>query len=363
MQQTTERRETVRILILTAALNGGSTTAAEALAEQLKKLNIEWEILDALTFFAEKDARARIPARYAKACLKADRKQERLLSELAVKGVARLQEKLLAEPFEVILSTHVFASMVVAHAKAKFSFVTPHYFVATDYVCPPGMTEITLDGCFLAHGMLYGDFVRSAITAEKLLASGIPLPVRFYETVEQKAARAELELPLDGSVLLLNCTGQSDRRTQKRVEILLGALPNDCHTVVLCGNNEALANALSEKEGARLTVVRETRWMHLYLSASDVYLTPPVGLSVAQGMAKRVPTVLICGALRGYERSNSAFLLAQGVADLSTTPRRAAEAAIALLNSPETVAARKDVMESIMPPVAADQICRFILRH
>lgn len=353
----------MRILILTAALNGGSSTAADALAEQLEKLNIGCEILDVLSLFPEKDARVRIPKRYARACVKEDHKQEHLLSQLSIRGAAPLHEKLLAEPFDVIISTHVFASMTVTWARQKFGVATPHYFVATDYTCPPGVSEITVDGCFLAHGMLYGDFVRSAVTAEKLLASGIPLPAHFYEALEKKAARESLDLPIDRRLILLNCAGTVDRKTSKRVERFLELLPEDCFVVVLCGKNEELANRLLRLEGDRLNVERETRRMHLYLSAADVYLTPPVGLSVAEGMAKRVPTVLIHGALRGYERSNSTFLTAQGVADFALTPRHAAEATVALLSSDDLVASRREAMENIMPPVAADQICRYILKH
>lgn len=354
----------MKVLILTAALNGGNKHAAEALAEQFEKQNVGCEILDALTFFSEKDARVRIPARYAKVCRKKDRRQGRSLSELAQKGAASLQEKLLSESFGAIVSIHVFASMTVTQAKKKYSFAIPHYFVSTDYTCPPGVHEISPDGCFLAHGMLYGEFVRSAVPAEKMLASGVPLPARFYETVEKNEARRALEIPEEGTLILLNCTGVVDRGTFKRVEALSALLPSNARLTVLCGRNEALADRLSEMEGDRLTVERETQRLHLYLSAADVYLTPPVGLLVAEGMAKRVPIVLVGGALRGYERSNAAFLAQQGVAEgLNKAPSRAAKEVAELLSHPELAETRREAMDGIMPPIAADQICRYILKH
>lgn len=354
----------MKILLLTAALNGGNATAAEALAEQLERLNIGFEILDVMTLFSEKEATVKIPACYAKACRKSNRKQERRLSDLAQKGAAPLRERLLSDPFEAIVSVHVFASMTVTQAKRKYGITIPHYFVSTDYTCPPGVREISPDGCLPAHGLLYGEFVRSAITAEKMLACGIPLPARFYEKVDKLDARRALELPEQGKLILINCSGAEDRKTPRRVLELAALLPSDATIVVLCGKNEALAKRLSSLGKNRLTVERETHRLHLYLSATDLYLTHPIGLSVAEGMAKRIPLIPIGGALRGYERSNTAFLSQQGICgDLMQTPKRAAEAANVLLSHPEQVAAHLEAMDGIMPPVAAEQICRYILKH
>ena len=352
----------MRVLILWAELNGERQTVATALAEQFSKMNIECEIAEVCSFFGGRDAHTKLSKCYAKACASKSGRFAKDLEELCGRGAEELQIKLQAEGFDTVVCTHVVAALTQAQVKLKFNNAAPYYSVSTDYTWLPALSEVHADGYFVGHGWLYGAFIRCNIQADRLHASGIPLPASFYQSSDRAKARRVLGLSEDGSVVLVNCMGSLHRRAYKNIRALTSRLPKEITTVVLCGENETFMEQLRQIQTERLVAVGNVQSIEPYLSAADVYITPPVGIWVAEAMAKRVPT-LLKGSLRGYETRNAAFLVDHGVTQLTKAPEQAVERVLALLKNPKNSEALQEAMDSIMPPIAAEHICRYILKR
>ena len=186
----------MRVLILSANTGGGHHSSALALAEQFKVMRMDCEIADALSMISEKASEficwghsyvyRKLPRLFGTAYRFEERHTPKRIYDYFAKGAVMLQEKLLSERFDAVISVHVFAGMMMTEVRRRFHNPIPHYFVATDYTCSPGVGSLEADGFFIPHRRLFCEFVRAMIPADKLYATGIPLRPGFCEEVEQR---------------------------------------------------------------------------------------------------------------------------------------------------------------------------------
>ena len=81
-----------------------------------------------------------------------------------------------------------------------------------------------------------------------------------------------------------------------------------------------------------------------------------------EAVAKRLPMVFV-DAVPGCETRNFDFLTSQGVAAGAKNRRRAIAQTIDLLQKEELSRAQAQAMEAFLPPSAAEQICKLILKR
>ena len=360
----------MRILILSENTCGGNSSAALALEEQLHKMNVSCEIFDALSLLPEKMPHLvrcghtyvsrRLP--FGRPRRYDEQQSPRKTYEYCAKGAAALQEKLISEPFDAVISVHVLAALMMTEVKRAYGNIIPTYFIATDYACSPGVSKINADEYFIPHRMLLGDFVRAMIPANKLYATGIPVMNEFYSQIDRVEARRMLEIPEEGRLLLISCGSSGLGRMEKYAPELYDRLPDDVHTVVLCGKNQELYNDLSRFNSRRFTAVDYTDRIATYMSAADLYLTKPGGLMTTEALAKGLPMVFV-DAVPGCETKNYKFLVQNGVAEGGKSWAQAMEQAIRLLSKPTALEELRGRMEGFLPSTAAEQICKHVLKR
>jgi processive 1,2-diacylglycerol beta-glucosyltransferase len=111
-----------------------------------------------------------------------------------------------------------------------------------------------------------------------------------------------------------------------RIETLLDSLRSvrpPVQILAMCGRNEELKAKLdsipSDKGGARVVAVGYTRDMDEYMSASDLIVGKPGGLTTCEALAKGLVFV-IANPIPGQEERNSDHLLERGCAIRSNNP-------------------------------------------
>ncbi len=111
-----------------------------------------------------------------------------------------------------------------------------------------------------------------------------------------------------------------------RIETLLDALRSidpPIQILAMCGRNEELKAKLdgepTNKDGARVIAVGYTRDMDEYMSASDLIVGKPGGLTTCEALAKGLVFV-IANPIPGQEERNSDHLLERGCAIRSNNP-------------------------------------------
>ena len=359
----------MRVLILSADTGGGHRSTAEALAEQFAKMNIDCEIADALSMISEKVSGfiswghsyvyRKLPRLFGTAYRFEERHPPRQIYDYFAKGSVLLQEKLLSERFDAVISVHVFAGMMMTEARRRFENPIPHFFVATDYTCSPGVSSLEAEGFFIPHRMLFCEFVRGMLPADKLYATGIPLRSAFRRPMERREARRRLGLREEGSVVLLCCGSMGCGKLDRHALELANRLTYDTTLVILCGNNQALAEDLGRFSSKTFRVEGFTRDVPLYMSAADLTLTKPGGLMTTEAIAMRLPMVLI-DAVPGCETRNYDFLVQQGVAEGGKNWKQAISKVEKLLANPALLEQQREQMEKFSPVVASEQICRCV---
>lgn len=363
----------MRVLILSANTGGGHNSTARALVEQLEKLNIEYEIADTLAFISEKVSDfiswghsyvyRKHPRLFGFGYRFEEKHPPRFIYEQCAKGSDALQKKLVSGNYDAVICVHVFSGMMINEVRERFSNHIPAFFIATDYTCSPGVSEQKLDGYFIPHRMLLGEFVRNGdIPADKLHTTGIPIGSRFYEREDKASARRALNLPEDGKIVVLTCGSMGCGKLEKSARFLLRHMPSNSTLVVLCGNNEKTYRELLPYASEKFRILGFTDQMPRYMSAADIYITKPGGLSTSEAIAKRVPMIFI-NAVPGVETRNFDFLVEQGVAIGAKSWLQVIAHVQRALRDPSSLNDQIAAMESFTTQNAAEQICRHVVNY
>ena len=313
----------MRILILSGNTGGGHNSAAMAIKDYFSTKNAACEIRDALAFWSEGKSYLisnghiliykKAPKlfwviyRFAEKH-PAKENDESFMYDVVTRGAKGLNEFLEENQFDAIICTHVFAGMIATAVKKKYRPNLKIYFIATDYTCSPGVSEILMDGCFIPHEKLREEFLKNRVKKEIIVASGIPVRAKFYEHTEPKKAKEMLSLPTDKKLVLLMCGSMGCGPMKGLTKLLENTLPDDTHIAVICGSNKKLLKELSKRDQSdKVTLIGYTDKMALYMDAADVALTKPGGLSTSEALTKGVPLLLI-DAVPGCETRNIEFL-------------------------------------------------------
>lgn len=363
----------MKVLILSAETGKTANSAAEAIAEQLTKMNFENELLDSLIMVPESgDTLAHwsssrinlnLSRRMGRSYLSEERHAARTLYHLCSLGADALHSVLEQGHYDAVLCVHVFSCMMMTAVRRKYGATPPFYFIATDYACAPGVSELDANGYFIPHRMLFADFIRCGFPADKLYATGIPVRPRFYAAhPDRMALRRELELPESGKIVLLRAGNLQHKHTARRALSLLRALPKDASLVVLCGKNEKLLHKLEAASRDRLFPRGFDVDPEKYLFASDLCIARPRAVFCAETLVCGIPLVLY-RENRGVEAKSFDFLIRSGVSEGSWGWRDVIQATNLLLTNETSRNRLFEAVRSFLPAnPAAEQICKIISR-
>lgn len=357
----------MRVLILSANTGGGHNSTANAIAEQLQKINVEYKITDSLAYISEKVSDIiskghsyiyrNMPKLFGVGYRYEEKHSTVFIYDQCAKGAKALQGELSTEHYDAVICTHVFGGLMMTEVRKKYGNHVPCYFISTDYTCHPGVSDMKIDEYFIPHRMLLGEFVRNGISADKLFATGIPVLSKFYEEESKNDAREALGLPTDKRIVMLSCGSMGCGHMEKSALLLLKNMPEDACLVVLCGNNQKTYEDLQPHLSDRLYAVTFTKEMWRYMSAADIYITKPGGLTTSEAIVKRVPMIFI-NAVPGCETRNYDFLIEQGVASGAKHWKQVIELVNTALKKPEILEEQREAMKEFTPYVAAEMICK-----
>lgn len=312
----------MRVLILSANTGAGHNSAAAAIGEELTARGESWEIVDSLAFISEKVSGfiswghsyvyKNFPKLFGAGYRFEENHSVKFIYDQCARGVPSLEEKL-EEKWDAVVCVHVFSGMMMTELRKRRGKGLPCIFVATDYTCSPGVSELDMDLFCIPHESLTEEFVRNGVPRERIVASGIPVRRAFCEQIERGEAKRTLGLPTEGSMVMLSCGSMGCGHMEKNAIRLCERMPEGAYLVVVCGSNQKAYEALLPYASDRLKVVGFTDQMPLYMSAAELYITKPGGLTTSEAIAKRLPMIFI-NAVPGCETRNYDFLIRCGVA-------------------------------------------------
>ncbi|HMS42923.1 MAG TPA: glycosyltransferase [Pyrinomonadaceae bacterium] len=322
-----------KVLILSAAVGAGHLRAAEALEKQFKQSNAAEEVknIDVLDYTNPLFRRL-----YGKAYLEMVNKMPEVLGwmydsldkpwenerrRLALDRLNTLPliNLLKKEKPDLAVCTHFLPSEIISWLKAKKKIDFPQAVVVTDFDAHAMWLCHHYEQYFVALDETRVHLEKIGIAPEKITVSGIPIDPIFAETKDKFAMREKYNLQKDKLTIMVSAGGFG----VGNIEHLLRAL-SDLQTpsqiLAICGRNEELKTNLEKLSNEKLNNERVTfhpigftREMDEYMSASDLIVGKPGGLTTSEAMAKGLIFVVV-NPIPGQEERNSDHLLEKGCA-------------------------------------------------
>jgi processive 1,2-diacylglycerol beta-glucosyltransferase len=160
--------------------------------------------------------------------------------------------------------------------------------------------------------------VSLGIPSEKISATGIPIDPVFAEKKDRTAMRRKLGLAPGRTTILLSAGGFGVGPIEHIVTTLM-ALRHPAQVVAICGRNAELKARMDTLARdprcppGLLHPVGYTTAMDEYMSAADLLVGKPGGLTTSEALAKGIVPVIV-NPIPGQEERNSDHLLEEGAA-------------------------------------------------
>src|SRR5215813_3111395 len=269
---------------------------------------------------------------------------------------------------DLIVCTHFLPAEIVSWLKAKERLNSRQVIIVTDFDVHAMWLVHHYEHYFVAidEARVYLEVL--GIPAERITVSGIPIDPVFGIKKDKQEMRAKHGLAPDRTTILLSAGGFGVGSIDALVSSLL-PLQHRAQIVAICGRNEELKKRLT-KLAARtkpdamvlLKPFGYTKEMDELMTASDLVLGKPGGLTTSEALAKGLVFVIV-NPIPGQEERNSDHLLEGGVAIRCNNLPTLSYKLDRLLGDPQRVQSMKTNALRMGHPNAAREIVRQLLIH
>ncbi len=310
-------------LILTCGTGGGHNTAAEAVAEELKVRGHQVFVMNPYDLGGKKTAQ-RVDNLYVKLVQKSPNlfgclyQLGNIYRNLPIHSPVYYLNGRMRKPleafldqhhFDVIIMTHIFPGMMLAHLKKCREGIPRTIFVGTDYTCIPFTEELDCDAYMIPSKDLVQEYVRYGIPEEKIYPVGIPVKKDSCQKITRKEAREILGWSQNKQYIVLSGGSIGAGKLWRTEQILEEYIKDDQrkNLIVICGNNEKLYDKFKKKVKAeQVKILKSVSNLPVYMKACDLFLTKPGGLTSTE--AAVVGTNLVhLSPIPGCESKNRAY--------------------------------------------------------
>jgi len=215
---------------------------------------------------------------------------------------------------DLIVCTHFLPAEIVSWLKAKERLASRQVIVVTDFDVHAMWLVHHYERYFVALEEARVYLEALGIPPQKITVSGIPIDPVFAIKKDKQEMRAKHGLEPDRTTILLSAGGFGVGSVEALIHSLL-PLQHRAQVVAICGRNEELKQRLS-KLAARakpdanvlLKPFGYTKEMDELMTASDIVLGKPGGLTTSEALAKGLVFVIV-NPIPGQEERNSDHLL------------------------------------------------------
>ena len=338
----------MRVLILSCNTGAGHNSVAAAVKEYFEGKGEECEIFDALSFISEGFSQIistghSLLYRYFPELIgngiKIAGEHEETLSEgtpermLLDAGVNGLKQKLEGTRYDMVICSHMFASVMLSDVVKQGGYTGPTARIETDYMIDPGSAHINLDFTFLPSLELKAQWDLQRMPG-KAVASGLPVRSAFYGKMEKPEAKRMLGISENSRHLVVMGGSMGAGPLPEIISYIVQNMTDEIELSIVCGNNRQLHKHLLETlpDSERIHLYGYCSIMPLLLDSAELYMTKPGGISITESAVKKVPMCLI-DAVGGCEEPNMEYFTENMYAISGRKPKEIAQACIELLRN------------------------------
>ncbi|MEJ8546822.1 MGDG synthase family glycosyltransferase [Brevibacillus borstelensis] len=269
---------------------------------------------------------------------------------------------------DIVVATHAYCFSALAEAKRKGPKKFRLIGVPTDFCVHRFWMHPETDAYVVAHEQLT-DAIRADRRLERaeVLEYGIPIRRTFYSSALQDKVYWKEQLGLDPRLFtVLISGGEGGYGSMEEVIRVLLREEEPLQVIAVTGKNHELQEKLDRLTSlcspVHTVIVRGYeheiwKWM----SAADVFITKPGGISIAEALAVKTPLVLF-RPLPGQEQRNLTFLLGNKAAFHARHADEIGKIVRQLRDSPEDRKEMLQRMASLGKPDSTEQIARYLLQ-
>lgn len=365
-----------RILILSASVGNGHTTAAEALKKsfEIEAVGKEVRHEDVLNFTNPLFRRL-----YGKAYIDLVNSMPEVLGWMydqldePWKNEKRrlFFDKLNAQPLikmirefdpDWVVCTHFLPSEIISDLKGKGKLSCRQAIVVTDFDIHALWLCRNFERYFVAIDEARHYLESLGFPADKITVSGIPIDPKFNLDKPKQAMREKFGLDAELPTIILSLGGFGVGKMDDMIASLR-SIKVPVQILAMCGKNEELKAKLERlsksNEAVKIIPVGYTKEMDEYMSVSDLIVGKPGGLTTCEALAKGLGFVIV-NPIPGQEERNSDHLLENGCAVRSNNPATLAFKIEKLLKDPQGMAAMSENALRFARPDAAKVIAETI---
>ncbi len=247
-----------------------------------------------------------------------------------------------------IITTHITAANVAVAARMISKQMFPIVCVPTDYETEGFWPHRSCDlFCVATESM--AETLRCRLVPEKrILITGIPTREDFRKTYDRSESRTHFGLPQDKQVVLVlggSVMPQPYIRFREEIDALLPylhVLEDNLHFAFIAGSDKDYSRHLHQECDrlglANVTVFDYVDEIAALMSASDLVICKPGGLTVTECLCAQAPMILL-GKAYGQEKVNMNMLTSLGAAMHVTTSRELYDTLMHIAHNPEHIRA------------------------
>jgi len=322
-----------RVLILSASAGAGHIRAAQAIEKAFVQLGAAEELrnVDTLEYTSKL-----FHDLYSKAYIKIASKVPEAYGWLYDHfdrpwhndRLRRAFERLNTRPFvkmlkeyqpDMTVCTYYLPAQIISWLNEKHRIHTRQAIVVTDLDIHAMWLCGLYEHYFVALEETKAHLEEIGIPADKVTVSGIPIDPVFIETKEKTAVRLQYGLNPALTTILISAGGFGMGPVEELMQSLV-KMHNRVQVIAICGRNKELLKRLDKFNRAlpascpvSFKVFGYTTEMDAYMSAADVVVGKPGGLTASEALAKGLAFVII-NPIQGQEERNADHLLEEGVA-------------------------------------------------
>ena len=363
----------MRILILSASVGAGHLRAAEAVETALRQSSPSAAI-------ANYDVLSLMPRAFGKvyrdAYLEMVSRAPQLLgwiydatdrpfqpdwfrSAIEQAGAKRLLEKIAAFNPDVAVCTHFLPASVLHHERRRKRSRARIITVVTDFDVHGYWLATPSDQYCVAGEEARAHLEAVGIGSDAIAVTGIPTHPDFSRPLDRLVMRRKHAWRADLPALLLSAGGFGAGNAAEMVRRLVKAnVP--AQIIAVCGKSVALRHAMEKIESPSLRVVGYTTEMAELMSAADLMMGKPGGLTTAESLIKGLGWIIV-NPIPGQEERNAIHLLEEGAGIWCNNLHTLGYKVRSLLEQPVRVAAMQANARRLARPDAAMAIARLAL--
>src|SRR5688572_20733980 len=366
------------ILVLSVSAGAGHVRAAEAICSAARAAHpaVRATHLDLLTL-VPRDFRKlygesyiklveKLPQLWSYLYAKSDRPSRDTLTGKLKRAAEKLNtRKLNAEIArlapDAILCTHFLPAELLSRQRAAGRALPPVWVQVTDFDVHALWVHPHVDRYCVASEEIAFRLADRGVPHGRINVTGIPVMPEFSSSLERASCAAELGIDAAKFTVLMMAGGAGVGALDELAARVLD-LPEDLQLIALSGRNTDLLKhlqVLARRHPGRLFPLGFTTTVERVMTAADLVVTKPGGLSVSECLAKRKPMLLV-SPIPGQEERNADYLLEAGAAVKAVDAATLVFKLGRLLGDRARLAAMSEAAHRIARPDAARQVLALI---